>query len=264
MLNTFVLLSLAAAPGQPRLAVLDLVPAGGVDAASAAAFTDTLTTELAARGHFEVISSADVRTLLGVERQRQLLGCEESSCMTELAGALGSRYVASGSLTQLGAVFQLSVQVIDTQTAKPLGRASQVAPTLADLRALIPWMVADATATERPVPPSKVLPIAMISVGGAGVIAGGIVGGLALSHEQALAADLGRPASETQPLDSPLASYQKRANDIGAQKSIALAAMISGAALAVVGVILFPRGPNPPPIALVPSDRGFAFVGVLP
>jgi hypothetical protein len=37
--------------------------------------------------------------LLGLERQKQMLGCAEdsSNCLAELAGALGARFVLNGS-----------------------------------------------------------------------------------------------------------------------------------------------------------------------
>lgn len=253
----------AAAEPLPKLIILELTPAGNVEASTASAFTETITAEVGARGHFQALSSKDVRTLLGVERQRQLVGCGDSNCFVELAGALGSRYVMTGSLAQLGESFQLNLQVLDTQTSQPLGRASQVAPSLPELRALIPFAVADATHTEPPRMPSKVVPVTMIAVGGAAIVAGAIVGGLALSGQATLQAQLGRSANEGQPLDAPLSAYQQQATTIGTEKTVALAAMISGAAIALVGVVLFPRGPAPG-VAVVPSDRGVALVGVFP
>lgn len=51
--------------------------------------TEVAVTEAARSGAFDVVGNSDVQALVGFERQRQLLGCgETSSCITELAGAL--------------------------------------------------------------------------------------------------------------------------------------------------------------------------------
>src|SRR4051812_17891778 len=100
------------------MAVLELAPAGEVDAAIARALTEAITTELAARGYFEPISSVEIQTLIGVDRQKQLLGCSEGSCLTEMAGALGAPYLMSGSLAKVGDIFQLNIQVIDSERSR--------------------------------------------------------------------------------------------------------------------------------------------------
>lgn len=261
---TLLLVLCASAEPKSKLVVLELQGAGGLDATTVSAFTDTLTTEVAAAGHFDVVSSNDVRTLLGVERQRQLMGCGESSCYTELAGALGSRYVMSGTLAKLGELFELNLQVIDTQSAKPLGRASHAASSLEGLRALLPYTVADATKTARPEAPSAAVPVVLMSVGGVSLGTGVVLGVIALSSEAALTNELAQPSSEGQPLGSGLTTYQARADGIGAQKSASIATMIAGATLVAVGIILFPKGPKPPPLALVPNGPGLSVVGVFP
>ena len=66
-LSAMVLTAVLAAD-KPKLAVLD-VQAVGVEPEKAVALGDAITQELSRRGFFEVISSNDIRTLLGVERQ---------------------------------------------------------------------------------------------------------------------------------------------------------------------------------------------------
>lgn len=48
-----------------------------------------------------VVSARDIQTLLGLERQRALLGCNETSCIAELAGALGVDDVLVGDLARV-------------------------------------------------------------------------------------------------------------------------------------------------------------------
>lgn len=68
--------ALAAGPTEtekkPRLVVNDLVPLR-VAPEEAHALTDSVVTSLAGRGLFEVLGSRDIQTILGAERQRQLV-----------------------------------------------------------------------------------------------------------------------------------------------------------------------------------------------
>src|SRR5688500_12106365 len=78
----------AAANGEkPKLIVLDLAAAGGVEPSVAGALSETVANETQARGFFQVLSSREVATLIGLERQRELLGCSDdsSACLTELS-----------------------------------------------------------------------------------------------------------------------------------------------------------------------------------
>lgn len=82
-----------------------------------------------------VISAAEVQALVGVERQRQLLGCSEgsSSCLTELAGALGADGVISGSIGKFGSIYQVNIKVLSATDAKALSIVSKKAFSDEDL-----------------------------------------------------------------------------------------------------------------------------------
>src|SRR5688572_30778910 len=42
---------------------------------------------------FQVYSQADLERVIAVERQKELVGCADESCLMELSGALGARYI---------------------------------------------------------------------------------------------------------------------------------------------------------------------------
>lgn len=270
------LLSAAAAaaplPERPRLVVLDLTPAGGLDPSLAAAMTQALTAEVDAAGIFDVASSAELQTLVGVERQRQMLGCAaESSCLAELAGAMGARFVMSGSLARLGGAYQLTLQTLDTARAQPLGRSTHIARDLEVLRGLLPSAVAQATATPPPAPPSPVLPLTLVVAGAVGVGVGGVTGFTALSEEAALARELAR-GEEARAALKPLPAYVEDAARLSRQKSLALLSLGAGVALAGTGALLWSGAlgggggrPSPGPrLSVVPAPGGAALVGVWP
>jgi TolB-like protein len=262
-----VVLSLfAAAPGaeKPKLIVLDLT-AAGIDERVGSALSEAVTAEAANRAVFQVISSKEVQTMLGVERQKQMVGCSEgSSCLTELGGALGARFVMSGSVARLGSSFQLSLQTFDTKTAQPVGRSSRIAKDLGELRGLIPWAVAEATGTPLPPPPSRWLPYSIIAGGGLLAVAGGVVGFNALTREEVISSELSHGKTNPASL-RPAAEYATEADIIGRQKAQALIGLTAGAALVALGLYLNP--PDLPSaqagatVALVPSANGVVVVG---
>lgn len=266
MLNTVALcLALAATPAKTRIAVTGLSSAGEVDPKVAEAIGESVTAEVAARGYFEPISAGEIATLLGVERQRQLLGCGDDSCMTEIASALGAPYVMSGSLTKLEGIFQLNLQVIDSQKARTLGRSTKIARDFEGLRSLIPYAVAEACGTPLPPPPSRALPITLISVGGLSFVGGGVLGLIALNSESATTGALSADDNNPSVL-SPAETYRARFNETALQRTIALSALLAGAALIGLGVFFMPPDAPQPGVrvSLVPTLTGAAIVGVMP
>jgi TolB-like protein len=119
MLVPLVALFLTAAP--VKLATVPFERAG-IDQALAGLVQDTLANKLAESPLLQVTTPRDVTALLGLERQKQLLGCPEQStnCMAELGGALGVDALVTGSIGRAGKSFQLNVKVIDASGAKAL------------------------------------------------------------------------------------------------------------------------------------------------
>src|SRR5437667_22938 len=64
---------------------------------NATALADFMQAELVSPARYDVVSSADIAALLGIERQRQLMGCNEGSCAVELAGALNAKRALRGT-----------------------------------------------------------------------------------------------------------------------------------------------------------------------
>ncbi|MBL8951267.1 MAG: hypothetical protein JNK82_10850 [Myxococcaceae bacterium] len=267
-MSALLVLLLAASPApaeKPKLIVLPLSVAGGVEAGIGLALTEAVATEVAAHGFFQVISSKDVQTLLNVERERELMGCadESVSCVSELAGALGARFVLSGSVARLGDAYQLNLQTLDSLKAQPLGRSTLIGRDLGVLREQLRYVVAEATATPLPAPPSRVLQFSLIGVGAAVVVGGALAGLLALSQELALQREL--QAGDANPaVLRARGDYQAEVESfIRPVKTVSLVAMVVGAALIITGIVKMPAESQAtgPQISFVPSAAGGALVG---
>lgn len=99
--------------------------ATGVDVRVAEAWVERFA-DVMARGGVKVTTQRDVQQLLGLERQKQLLGCAEdsSSCLAELAGALGVDAVLSGSVAKSGSGFLVTLKVLRVSDASVWASAS--------------------------------------------------------------------------------------------------------------------------------------------
>jgi hypothetical protein len=123
---TTVRLWCARAPSRSlKLVVVQLQPRGGVEAATVALFTDALVGELRRSPGVSVMTDADVAAVIGVERQRQLLGCSDSSCLTEIGGALGVDRIVHGSVGRVGGSLVVNLTSIDPAAGRPVASVSE-------------------------------------------------------------------------------------------------------------------------------------------
>src|SRR3954469_8990811 len=123
MLALAAVLVLAAAP--VRIATTGW-SFSGVDAPVGEAFLDRFANQLAANG-IKVTTAKDIAGVLGLERQKQLMGCgaETSSCLAELAGALGVDAVLSGSVVKVGSGLNVTLRVIGARNGAEIASASE-------------------------------------------------------------------------------------------------------------------------------------------
>ncbi len=114
----------AASADLPRLAVLGVRPSGGIAQGQADLLTDLLADDLGRAGKWRVISNLEISTLIGMERQKQLSGCEESGCLVEMSQALGADWLVDGSVGTLGNLRVLTVRLFDAKRANVERRES--------------------------------------------------------------------------------------------------------------------------------------------
>jgi TolB-like protein len=145
--------SLAAAPVQPdqRTRII-VMPLGASDARLgmlAASVTEQVMTELGESGLADVVGHSDLAAVLGLERQRQLMGCEGSTnCLAEMSAAMGAPFIVTGSLARLGKSLRVDLKVIRASDGKALFRSgksikdeSEVFEVVSQLvKALVPVM----------------------------------------------------------------------------------------------------------------------------
>ncbi|MBI5544175.1 MAG: hypothetical protein HY901_09820 [Deltaproteobacteria bacterium] len=116
----------------PKLAVLDVKTSGSIDPKTVQGLSVVIAAE-AAKQPVRVLSTADLATLLGFDKQRQMLGCTDSSCLAEIGGALGVDYLLVSEVAEVGGIWVLALTVLNVSKAQAVSRQSYRVPTAASL-----------------------------------------------------------------------------------------------------------------------------------
>jgi hypothetical protein len=113
--------------------------------------SNVVAAEFATQKGFEVLTADDLRQVLTVESERQMLGCsdESSSCLAELAAAMDARLLVYGSVDNVDGQLLLQLNVFDARKARSLGRVTKKAANRAALVALSEEHAAALAATAR-------------------------------------------------------------------------------------------------------------------
>ena len=108
-----VLPALTTAEEAVPVAVMEFASKGGVTQEQMDALGDMLANNIRAAGRYKVIGKSDIRAALNLESQKQLLGCNDDSCVAEIGGALGVRWVVLGNISQFGETYLLNLKLLD-------------------------------------------------------------------------------------------------------------------------------------------------------
>ncbi|MDP2342807.1 MAG: hypothetical protein Q8O67_17760 [Deltaproteobacteria bacterium] len=107
-----------------RIAVYEL-EASGVDPKVARLVTDSVVSELRKLQRVSVVSMDEVRAMLDLETKKQITGCSEASCLSEIADSLGVDGVVIGTLASVEGAHVFGMRRIDQREAKTLGVVNQ-------------------------------------------------------------------------------------------------------------------------------------------
>lgn len=103
--------------------VLDLVP-NGVEPETVVSVGGVVSSLVSECAGATSVNSAELRSLTSMESTRQSAGCTETSCLGELADALGARYIVSGDVGRLEAHYVVNLTLFDAEEGASRGRRS--------------------------------------------------------------------------------------------------------------------------------------------
>ncbi|MBI5510580.1 MAG: hypothetical protein HY903_17625 [Deltaproteobacteria bacterium] len=125
-----VIATLAVLPGadaveaRPKVAVLPVQIDRSANEQVPTVLDDYVLTAVHKLARFVVIGQDDINAVLGFERQKDLVGCDDASCFAEVGGALGVDQIVSFKLARIGSDWAVTGKVIDIRNAVVLSRSS--------------------------------------------------------------------------------------------------------------------------------------------
>ena len=133
----------AAADAKPGVAVTEVRAIHGIEPSLAQVLNEVLLARLKESGVFSsVIGGSDIAAMVDMEQQKAALGCDDTSCLAELGGALGVPYLMDSSLSKVGNQFVLTLKILAVEDAKVAARkvamVKDEAQLIASLEKIIP------------------------------------------------------------------------------------------------------------------------------
>lgn len=259
--------SLSGAAEKQKIVVTGLVGSDASLQRVAETLSDSLLTELEHTGRVEAIGPGDVTAMLGLERQKALLGCgsESESCLAEITSALGAPWLLTGAVVRMGKTTRVDLKLVRTRDGKVTwrdGRAMTDESEFFDaMAALVRSMVVKnefGPPQESPAAESRshVAPWVVVGLGGAALVAGTVFTGLAAGNWS--------NANDTQWRSShTFTLVQQEANAFNT--NIIVGPTLLGAGAIAVGAGLLwatlSKGDQPPPVAIGFSANGVVVGG---
>jgi hypothetical protein len=82
---------------------------------------ELLLNQLYGRKGYKVIGASDINAMLGLEKMKEALGCDDVACATEIGGALGVELLLAGTVSKLGDQIIVSLRLLDTARQEVIG-----------------------------------------------------------------------------------------------------------------------------------------------
>ena len=139
-------LLLLAAPADDAAAKVAAAPLDCVamDAAECRLVEDLLLAEFSSDERFAaVISGQDLSNLLSLEQQKMAMGCDQTSCLSELGAALNVGHLLTAKLGTVGGQITLSYALLDTREATVVVRRQTLIKDKASVPSALKALVAD-------------------------------------------------------------------------------------------------------------------------
>lgn len=253
--------TLVAAAAQPTPIAITRFRLVQIDQSLGGYAEDRLAAHLSKHG-FRVTTPADLEAVLGLERQRQLLGCnEDTSCLAEISSALGVPLVATGRLTRLGKRLELDVRVIrqkDGVVVASDARATDDEARLGDLLEQSAAAIAAQVLPKAPAPPFRWRLWVPIAAGVASLAGGAVLIGSAETEYAAYTT-----AGGMAPL---LVNEQvsQKFTELSTRRGAGIALSILGGAFIAAGILwnaLTPDAPVTVSFGFTSNSYGFALGG---
>ena len=76
---------------------------------------------------YNVFGKKDLDKMLFWEQNKQLKGCTDTSCLVQIAGAMGAEFYVEGSAGIMGSQYIITLKLIDAMSVKVVERTTEKA-----------------------------------------------------------------------------------------------------------------------------------------
>lgn len=97
----------------------------GIDQEKVDVIADIIAELISRLGDVRVVSKADIQSMLNLEKQKRLAGCDDKECFAEVASALGMPWMVTGNIGRFGESFIINLKLIDVRNANVVGRTTR-------------------------------------------------------------------------------------------------------------------------------------------
>jgi TolB-like protein len=184
----------------PKIVVLGIKPIDESVRQTTDSLSEILTTDLAKTHRYEVMGESEIGSLVGFEKRKELLGCNDTNCLAEIGGALGADYLFMGTMGRVGKQMTLDFKIADARRNKIAAREGTqvedidglIAAGRKALMGLLAQMPGGAGALTAPVETHASTsqgpgpaPWILVGVGAGAVVAGGVLVGVSVGNKSA-------------------------------------------------------------------------------
>ncbi len=117
----------ASAHAQPKIAVLPCA-AQRVEESVTKILDDLLINQVYELGRYETIGARDIDAMIGLEKMKEAVGCEDVACAADIGGALGVSELLTCAVSRLGGELMVSLTLVDIRKSAVAGRSQVRAP----------------------------------------------------------------------------------------------------------------------------------------
>lgn len=107
-----------------HIVITDLKHGKEVSTQDAELLGSLISQRIGAYSNTEVISGSEIRDLLAFQESQQRAGCDDVSCLSEIANSLGAEFIVTGQVGHLGKKWVLSIRLIDVDRVRVVGRST--------------------------------------------------------------------------------------------------------------------------------------------
>ncbi|MBL8938772.1 MAG: hypothetical protein JNM69_29700 [Archangium sp.] len=237
-----------------------------IDAKLGEFYSEHLAQQLKYAG-LQVVTGREMASLIGIERQRQLLGCSEGGCMAELANALGVDALVLGDLALLSGRYQVNLKIIDATNGNTVALATSSAGSEGELVEVL-TAAARQLSRDASLALGRPAPSAAEPSGGLRRLAWiPLAGGVALAGAGVACAVVSQNAHETLKNGTPGASgLELKATGETTQTLAVVGLAVGGAALVGAAAMYLFGADSPVSVAatITPTGASVGLTGVFP